>query len=150
MDQEFLDKMKEKLLEQRRTLLQSLSEQSEDMRNLVKTVDSGDEADVASDVIDRQLLNSLGTDPTADSLHLGHYSSLCMAKRLANAGKHPVLLCGGAHPDPARVSQASGLPCLSHLRLPEHSDDLLRRKLFLERHAQLRLSCHGTFTHYIL
>lgn len=61
MDQEFLDKMKEKLLEQRRTLLQSLSEQSEDMRNLVKTVDSGDEADVASDVIDRQLLNSLGT-----------------------------------------------------------------------------------------
>ena len=37
-----------------------------------------------------------GTDPTADSLHLGHYSSLCMAKRLANAGHHPVLLCGGA------------------------------------------------------
>lgn len=61
MDQEFLDKMKDKLLEQRRTLLQSLSEQSEDMRNLVKTVDSGDEADVAADVIDRQLLTSLGT-----------------------------------------------------------------------------------------
>ena len=37
-----------------------------------------------------------GTDPTADSLHIGHYSSLCMAKRLANAGHHPVLLCGGA------------------------------------------------------
>ena len=37
-----------------------------------------------------------GTDPTADSLHLGHYSSLCMAKRLANAGHHPILLCGGA------------------------------------------------------
>ena len=37
-----------------------------------------------------------GTDPTADSLHIGHCSSLCMAKRLANAGHHPVLLCGGA------------------------------------------------------
>lgn len=37
-----------------------------------------------------------GTDPTADSLHIGHYSSLCMAKRLANAGHHPILLCGGA------------------------------------------------------
>lgn len=61
MDQAFLDEMKEKLLEQRKTLLQSLSEQSEDLRNLVKTVDSGDEADVASDVIDRQLLNSLST-----------------------------------------------------------------------------------------
>lgn len=37
-----------------------------------------------------------GTDPTADSLHLGHYSSLITAKRLANAGHHPILLCGGA------------------------------------------------------
>lgn len=37
-----------------------------------------------------------GTDPTADSLHIGHYSSLVTAKRLANYGHHPLLLCGGA------------------------------------------------------
>ena len=37
-----------------------------------------------------------GTDPTADSLHLGHYSSLVTAKRLARAGHHPILLVGGA------------------------------------------------------
>ena len=37
-----------------------------------------------------------GTDPTADSLHIGHYSALCTAKRLANYGHHPILLCGGA------------------------------------------------------
>ena len=37
-----------------------------------------------------------GTDPTADSLHLGHYSSLITAKRLASAGNHPILLVGGA------------------------------------------------------
>ena len=37
-----------------------------------------------------------GTDPTADSLHLGHYSSLVTAKRLANYGHHPILLIGGA------------------------------------------------------
>lgn len=37
-----------------------------------------------------------GTDPTADSLHLGHYSSLITAKRLAKAGHHPILLVGGA------------------------------------------------------
>ncbi len=37
-----------------------------------------------------------GTDPTADSLHLGHYSSLVTAKRLAKAGHHPLLLIGGA------------------------------------------------------
>ena len=37
-----------------------------------------------------------GTDPTADSLHLGHYSSLVTAKRLAKGGLHPILLVGGA------------------------------------------------------
>ena len=37
-----------------------------------------------------------GTDPTADSLHLGHYSSLVTAKRLAKMGNHPILLVGGA------------------------------------------------------
>lgn len=37
-----------------------------------------------------------GTDPTADSLHLGHYSSLVTAKRLGKAGHHPILLMGGA------------------------------------------------------
>ncbi len=37
-----------------------------------------------------------GTDPTADSLHIGHYSSLITAKRLAKAGHKPILLIGGA------------------------------------------------------
>ena len=37
-----------------------------------------------------------GTDPTADSLHLGHYSSLVTAKRLMLMGHNPILLCGGA------------------------------------------------------
>ena len=61
MDKTFLENMKAKLLEQKKTLLDSLADQSEDMNNLVKTVDSGDEADVAADVIDRQLLTSIGT-----------------------------------------------------------------------------------------
>ncbi len=37
-----------------------------------------------------------GTDPTAESLHIGHYSSLVTAKRLYMAGHHPILLIGGA------------------------------------------------------
>ena len=37
-----------------------------------------------------------GTDPTAESLHIGHYSSLITVKRLAKAGHHPILLVGGA------------------------------------------------------
>ena len=61
MDKVFLENMKTKLMEQKKTLLDSLADQSEDMKNLVKTVDSGDEADVAADVIDRQLLTPIGT-----------------------------------------------------------------------------------------
>ena len=38
----------------------------------------------------------IGTDPTADSLHLGHYSSFLITKRLANAGHTPIMLVGGA------------------------------------------------------
>ena len=37
-----------------------------------------------------------GTDPTADSLTVGHYSSLLTAKRLMKYGHHPILLVGGA------------------------------------------------------
>ena len=37
-----------------------------------------------------------GTDPTADSLTIGHYSSLVTAKRLASYGHKPILLIGGA------------------------------------------------------
>ncbi len=38
----------------------------------------------------------IGTDPTADSLHIGHYSSFITAKRLAKYGHHPIVLIGGA------------------------------------------------------
>ena len=38
----------------------------------------------------------IGTDPTADSMHIGHYSSFLISRRLAKAGHHPILLVGGA------------------------------------------------------
>ena len=38
----------------------------------------------------------IGTDPTADSMHLGHLSSFLISKRLKNAGHNPILLIGGA------------------------------------------------------
>lgn len=38
----------------------------------------------------------IGTDPTADSMHIGHYSSFLISKRLEKAGHHPILLVGGA------------------------------------------------------
>ena len=38
----------------------------------------------------------IGTDPTADSMHIGHYSSFLISRRLKNAGQTPILLVGGA------------------------------------------------------
>lgn len=64
-------------------------------RGLIKDV-AGEESELQKILDGKSFSFYWGTDPTADSLHLGHYSSLCMAKRLANAGHHPILLCGGA------------------------------------------------------
>ena len=64
-------------------------------RGLIKDV-AGEESELQKILDGKPFAFYWGTDPTADSLHLGHYSSLCMAKRLANAGHQPVLLCGGA------------------------------------------------------
>ena len=38
----------------------------------------------------------IGTDPTGDSLHIGHFSSFLIATRLKKAGHKPILLVGGA------------------------------------------------------
>lgn len=62
-------------------------------RGLIKDVAG---VDIDKKLNDEKITFYWGTDPTADSLHLGHYSSLITAKRLANAGHHPILLVGGA------------------------------------------------------
>ena len=77
-------------LEENMTLYEDLK-----WRGLIKDV-AGEESELQKILDGNPFSFYWGTDPTADSLHLGHYSSLCMAKRLANAGKHPILLCGGA------------------------------------------------------
>lgn len=60
-----------------------------------------------------------GTDPTADSLHLGHYSSLVTAKRLMKMGHTPILLCGGAtgrigDPRPTAEREIISIDVLNH------------------------------------
>ncbi len=62
-------------------------------RGLIKDVASED----LQKVLDGKPISFYwGTDPTADSLTIGHYSSLITAKRLAKYGHHPILLVGGA------------------------------------------------------
>ena len=62
-------------------------------RGLVKDVAG---SDIADKINNDSVTFYWGTDPTADSLHLGHYSSLVTAKRLMKMGHKPILLCGGA------------------------------------------------------
>ena len=74
--------------------------------------------DTAGDDIEDKINNGeitfyLGTDPTADSLHLGHYSSFMTAKKLMLMGHHPIILCGGATGrigDPRPTSERQIMP----------------------------------------
>ncbi len=63
-------------------------------RGLIK--DMTNNADFEKKLNEGNMTFYWGTDPTADSLHIGHYSSLLTAKRLMKYGHHPILLIGGA------------------------------------------------------
>ena len=62
-------------------------------RGVVKDISS---PDLENKLNNESLTFYLGTDPTADSLHIGHYASFVTAKRLARHGHHPIILVGGA------------------------------------------------------
>jgi tyrosyl-tRNA synthetase len=70
----------------------------------------------------RDLLNSgkgtfyIGFDPTADSLHVGHFMALCLMKRLQEAGNKPIALLGGGT---GMVGDPSGRTDLRLLMTPE-------------------------------
>ncbi|MCQ2508775.1 MAG: tyrosine--tRNA ligase [Dorea sp.] len=58
-------------------------------------------AQVTDEDVVRDLINNgkatfyIGFDPTADSLHVGHFMALCLMKRLQEAGNKPIALIGG-------------------------------------------------------
>lgn len=70
----------------------------------------------------RELVNSgkakfyIGFDPTADSLHVGHFMALCLMKRLQMAGNQPVVLIGGGT---GYVGDPSGRSDMRSMMTPE-------------------------------
>ncbi len=54
-----------------------------------------DEAEIRDLVNEGKAVFYIGFDPTADSLHVGHFMALCLMKRLQMAGNKPVALIGG-------------------------------------------------------
>ena len=62
-------------------------------RGLIKDISS---PELEKKLNEEKLTFYIGTDPTADSMHIGHFSSFLIATRLAKHGHKPILLVGGA------------------------------------------------------
>ena len=71
----------------------------------------------------------IGFDPTADSLHVGHFMALCLMKRLQMAGNKPIALIGGGT---AMIGDPSGRTDMSQMMTPEtiqHNCDCFKKQM---------------------
>ena len=71
----------------------------------------------------------IGFDPTADSLHVGHFMALCLMKRLQMAGNKPIALIGGGT---AMVGDPSGRTDMRQMMTPEtiqHNVDCFKKQM---------------------
>ncbi len=79
-------------------------------------------AQVTDEELIRDLVNNgkatfyIGFDPTADSLHVGHFMALCLMKRLQMAGNKPIALIGGGT---AMIGDPSGRSDMRQMMTPE-------------------------------
>ncbi len=83
----------------------------------------------------RELVNSgkavfyIGFDPTADSLHVGHFMALCLMKRLQMAGNKPIALIGGGT---GMIGDPSGRSDMRQMMTPEtiqHNCDCFKKQM---------------------
>ena len=71
----------------------------------------------------------IGFDPTADSLHVGHFMALCLMKRLQMAGNKPIALIGGGT---AMIGDPSGRTDMRQMMTPEtiqHNCDCFKEQM---------------------
>ena len=92
-------------------------------------------AQVTDEAEIRDLINNggakfyIGFDPTADSLHVGHFMALCLMKRLQMAGNKPVVLVGGGT---GYIGDPSGRNDLRTMMTPEtiqHNCDCFKKQM---------------------
>ncbi len=83
----------------------------------------------------RELVNNgkavfyIGFDPTADSLHVGHFMALCLMKRLQMAGNKPIALIGGGT---AHIGDPSGRTDMRSMMTPEtiaHNSECFKKQM---------------------
>ena len=75
-----------------------------------------DEAEIRELVDNGKAVFYIGFDPTADSLHVGHFMALCLMKRLQMAGNRPIALIGGGT---AYIGDPSGRTDMRSMMTPE-------------------------------
>ena len=71
----------------------------------------------------------IGFDPTADSLHVGHFMALCLMKRLQMAGNRPIALIGGGT---GMIGDPSGRTDMRQMMTPEtiqHNCDCFKKQM---------------------
>ena len=71
----------------------------------------------------------IGFDPTADSLHVGHFMALCLMKRLQEAGNKPIVLIGGGT---AMIGDPSGRTDMRSMMTAEtiqHNCDCFKKQM---------------------
>ncbi len=71
----------------------------------------------------------IGFDPTADSLHVGHFMALCLMKRLQMAGNKPVVLIGGGT---GYIGDPSGRTDMRSMMTPEiiqHNSECFKKQM---------------------
>ena len=92
-------------------------------------------AQVTDEPLIRDLVNNgkatfyIGFDPTADSLHVGHFMALCLMKRLQEAGNKPIALIGGGT---AMIGDPSGRTDMRQMMTPEtiqHNCDCFKKQM---------------------
>lgn len=92
-------------------------------------------AQVTDEDLIRKLINNgeatfyIGFDPTADSLHVGHFMALCLMKRLQMAGNKPIALIGGGT---GYIGDPSGRSDLRSMMTPEqiqHNCDCFKEQM---------------------
>ena len=107
MKKDFIEKQKKKLIAAKNEILESLAERNDQLSRLVADNEKGDDADIASDTIDRSLLNSLGEADQTRLLMIDR-----ALDRITQGTYGVCLMCGTSIPEERLEAMPSAALCI--------------------------------------
>ena len=87
------------------------------------------EEEISKMVNDGKAVFYIGFDPTADSLHVGHFMALCLMKRLQEAGNKPIALIGGGTGMVGDPSGRSDMRQMMTVDMIQHNCDCFKKQM---------------------